>query len=60
MDLAALAGFEVLAVDHEDLGRAILVGRVLGVESGGEDGGERQQKGAAGEKFADENVHRSP
>jgi hypothetical protein len=31
VELAALAGFEVLAVDDEDVGRAI-VGRVLRVE----------------------------
>ena len=43
VELAALAGFEVLAVDDEDVGRAI-VGGVLGVEDGGECGGERQQK----------------
>jgi hypothetical protein len=50
MQLATLAGFEVLAMDDEDVGRAVF-GNGLCVENGGEGGGERQQQGAAGEKL---------
>ena len=59
MELAPLAGFEVLAMDDEDLGRAVF-GRGLCFENGGEGSGERQQQGAAGEKVTDESVHSSP
>jgi hypothetical protein len=56
MQHATLAGFEVFAVNNQNVGWAV----VLRVESRGQGRGERQKGGAVDNELTNESVHGSP